>query len=55
MVYALQADNSFCCYSVTKACPTLCDLMDHSMLGASVLHCLPEFAQIHVHWVDVAI
>ena len=24
--------------------------MDCSMLGSSALHCLPEFAQIHVHW-----
>ena len=23
---------------------------NHSMLGSSVLHYLPEFAQIHVHW-----
>ena len=30
----------------------LCDPMDCSMPGASVLHCLPEFAQIHVHWVS---
>ena len=25
--------------------------MDYSMPGSSVLHCLPEFAQIHVYWV----
>ena len=29
--------------------------MDSSMLEASVLHYLPEFAQIHVHWVSDAI
>ena len=29
----------------------LCDPMDCSMLGFSVLHCVPEFAQVHVHWV----
>ena len=23
--------------------------------GSSVLHCLPEFAQIHVHWIGDAI
>ena len=34
-----------CCCSVTKLCPTLCDHMDCSMPGFSVLHCLPEFAQ----------
>ena len=44
-----------CCCSATKLCPTLCDLMDCSMPGSSVLHCLPEFAQIHVHWIDDAI
>ena len=39
----------FWCCSVTKSCPTLCDLMDYSMLGFPVLHYLPEFSQIHVH------
>ena len=29
--------------------------MDSSMPGFPVLHYLPEFAQTHVHWVDVAI
>ena len=44
-----------CCYrSVAKLCPTVCDPMDCSMPGSSVLHCLPEFAQIHVHWVGDA-
>ena len=42
-----------CCCSVTKACPALCDSMDCSMSGCPVLHCLPEFAKTHVHWVDV--
>ena len=28
--------------------------MDCSMPGSSVLHCLTEFAQIHVHWVSDA-
>ena len=43
--------NSFhCCYcSVAKSCLTLCDPMDCSSPGFSVLHYLPEFAQIHVH------
>ena len=31
----------------------LCDPMDCSMLGFPVLHCLPEFAQTHIHWVDI--
>ena len=34
---------------------TLCDLMDCSAPGFPVLHHLPEFAQIHVHWVSDAI
>ena len=41
-----------CCCSVAKSCPTLCNLMDCSMLGFSVLYHLPEFAQTHVHWVS---
>ena len=32
---------SFCHCSVAQACPTLCDLMDCSMPGFPVLHCLP--------------
>ena len=44
-----------CCYcSITKPCLTICDLMDCSMPGSSVLHSLPEFAQICVHWVSGA-
>ena len=33
----------------------LCDPMDCSMPGSSVLHYLLEFAQIHFHWVGDAI
>ena len=41
--------------SVAQSCPTLCDLMNHSTPGLPV-HCqLPEFTQIHVHWVGDAI
>ena len=40
-----------CCCPVTKLCPTLWGATDCSMPGLPVLHCLPEFAQIHVHWV----
>ena len=36
--------------SVTPSCPTLCDPMNCSTPGFPVLHCLPEFAQIYVHW-----
>ena len=38
--------------SVTKSCPSLCDPVDCSTPVFPVLHCLPEFAQTHVHWVS---
>ena len=34
--------------SGTQSCPTLCSPMDCSMPGFFVLHCLLEFAEIHV-------
>ena len=37
-----------------KSCPTLCNPMDCSTPGFPVLHYLPEFAQIRVHWVGDA-
>ena len=37
------------CCSVTKLCPTFCDIMDCTTPGSSVLLYVPEFAQIHVH------
>ena len=43
------------CCSVAKIYLTLCNPMDCSMPGFPVLHYLPEFAHIHVHWVDDAI
>ena len=42
-------------YSVTQSRPTLCNPMNCSTPGFSVLHHLPEFAQTHVHWVSDAI
>ena len=42
------------CYLVGKLCLTLFDLKNWSMPGSSLLH-LPEFAQIHVHWISAAI
>ena len=42
---------SFCCCSVSQSCPALCDPMDDSTLGFSVLHHLLELTQTHVHWV----
>ena len=43
----------FCC-SVAKLCPSLCDPVDYSTPGSSVLHYLLEFAHIYVHWVSDA-
>ena len=51
----LDCELSTCFCSVTKSCLTLGDPVDCSMPGSSVLHYLPEFAQIHVHWVGDAI
>ena len=42
----------FICYSVTQSFPTLCDPMDYSTPGFSVLHNPLEFAQTHVHWIS---
>ena len=45
-----------CCYcSVTNPCPVLFEPWDCSTPDSSVLHYLPEFAQIHVPWVGDAI
>ena len=37
---------SCCCYSVAQLFPTLCNPMDCSTPGFTVLHCLLEFARI---------
>ena len=42
----------YCC---SAAVMSLCDPVDCSPPGFTVLHCLPKFAQIHIHWVDDAI
>ena len=39
------------CCSVVKSCPTVCNPMACSAPGFLILHYLPKFAQIHVHWV----
>ena len=44
-----------CCCSLTKACSTLCNPMNCSMPGFSVLHYFQEFAQTHVHWAGDAV
>ena len=41
--------------SVARSCLTLCDPMNCSAPGLPVHHQLPEFTQIHVHWVGDAI
>ena len=53
MVY-ISYVSCYCC-SVTKSCLTLCSPMDCSTPGFPVLHCLPKFAQTHVHRVGDAI
>ena len=48
-----------CCCSIAKSCPALGDPMDCSAppppSGFPVLNYLPEFAQVHVHWVSPSI
>ena len=55
LFFQLSYLTLFCCCSVTKSCPILCNPMDCSTPGFSVLHYLLEFAQTHVHWVSDAI
>ena len=43
------------CCSVAKLCWVVWHPMDCSTPGSSVLHYLPKFAQVHVHWVGDAI
>ena len=43
-----------CYFSVTKSCPTLCEPLNCSIPGFTVLHYLLEFVQ-NVHWVGDAI
>ena len=52
LLWGIQGSSTlyFCC-SVAKLCPTLCDPVDYSKTGSPILHYLPEFSQIHVHWV----
>ena len=45
----------YCCFSLTKSCPTSCEPMDCSTPGFRVLHYFLDLAQTHVHWVDDAI
>ena len=40
-----------CCYSVAKSYPTLCGPTDCRTPGFPASHHLPEFTQVHVHWI----
>ena len=41
--------KSYCCCSVAQLCLTLCDPIDCSTTGITVIHHLLELAQTHVH------
>ena len=47
--YYLPFPWIICCCSLSKTYRILCDPMDCNRPGSSVLHCLLEFAQIHIH------
>ena len=53
MCYLIFSSVQF--ISVAQSCPTLCDCMKRSTPGLPVHHQLPEFTQIHIHWVSDAI
>ena len=52
---ALTTGISYCCSSVVKSCPALCDSKNCSTPGFPDLHYLLEFAQTHVYLVSDAI
>ena len=52
-IYSIHSRLYFC--SVSQSCLTLCDPINCSMPGFSVLHYLPKFDQTHARWVDDAI
>ena len=45
----------YCCCSVAKLCLILCNLRGCNTPGFPVPYHLPEFAQVHVHWISDAI
>ena len=45
----------FAVVQLLSSCPALCDPTDCNTPAFPVLHCLPECAQIHVHWISDAI
>ena len=50
-----HTSRCFCCCSVAKSCPTLCDPMGYSMPTFPVHHQLLELTHTHVHQVGDAI
>ena len=54
MSFYVSFKSCFCCCSVTKSCPILCDPMGCSMPGFPVLHYFLEFAQSHIPGVNIA-
>ena len=55
MLFGSLSNHVFCCCSVTKLCPALCNPMACSTPGFFVLLYLLEFAQTHVSGVSDAI
>ena len=52
-IFSIQPKLSiYSCCSVTKSCLTLCDSMACSTPDLPVPHDLPEFTQVHVHWIS---
>ena len=47
--------RNICCCSVPQLCWSLCDPIDCSTPGLPVPHHLPEFSQVHVHYIGDAI
>ena len=48
-VEALFIISCYCCCLVTQLCLTLCEHKGYILPGSSVLHYVPDFAQIYVH------
>ena len=46
-IRVLSNESTLCCCSLAKSRLTLCNPLDSSTPGSSVLHYLPEYAQIH--------
>ena len=43
---AWRGSETCCCYSVAQSCPTLCNPMDYSVPGSSVLHCTGVYSNL---------